>query len=99
MELCSSLIPQTEHASLRRVKIGRLLEDPSLMQTPIAVLGNKIDIPVAASEHDLRHQLGLYAHVTCGTSLKKGDAAARPVELFMCSVVKRVGYGEAFEWH
>ena len=28
--------------------------------------GNKIDIPVAASEDELRHALGLYTHMTSG---------------------------------
>ena len=28
--------------------------------------GNKIDIPVAASEDELRHSLGLYTHMTSG---------------------------------
>merc|ERR1712151_699126 len=63
-----------------REEISRLPDDPSLMHTPIAVLGNKIDIPVAASEDDLRHQLGLYSHVTCGTDSKKDATAVRPVE-------------------
>merc|ERR1712066_1104815 len=31
-----------------------LLEEPSLTEVPIVVLGNKIDIPVAASEDELR---------------------------------------------
>merc|ERR1711972_193980 len=83
-----------------------LLEEPSLAQVPLAVLGNKIDIPVAASEDELRHNLGLYQlrhhdglyHVTAGKDVMKGDPHVRPLELFMVSVVKRMGYTEAFEW-
>jgi len=79
-------------------EISRLLEDPAIAQVPIAVLGNKIDIPVAASEDELRHGLGLYAHMLSGKDAPKGQGDARPVELFMCSIIKRMGYSEAFEW-
>mmetsp|Transcript_4506 Transcript_4506/g.10636 ORF Transcript_4506/g.10636 Transcript_4506/m.10636 type:complete len:194 (+) Transcript_4506:86-667(+) len=78
-------------------ELGRLLEDPGLARVPIVVLGNKIDIPVAASEPELRSQIGLHYHMTVGQDAKKG-VEARPVELFMVSVVKRMGYSEAFSW-
>merc|ERR1712061_704756 len=81
-----------------REELHRLLEEPSLAQVPFAVLGNKIDIPVAASEDELRHHLGLYQHMTASKDAKKGDPHVRPLELFMVSVVKRMGYAEAFEW-
>merc|ERR1712167_310254 len=80
-----------------REELGKLLEDQSLAHVPFAVLGNKIDIPVAASEDELRQGLGLFQHMTVGRDVQK-DMTARPVELFMCSVVKRMGYSEAFEW-
>ena len=70
-------------------ELGRLLEDPALAQVPLAVLGNKIDIPVAASEEELRHSLGLYTHMTSGKRVEKGMPKVRPLEVFMCSVVKR----------
>merc|ERR1712004_268193 len=35
-----------------REELKNLLEEPSLAQVPLAVLGNKIDIPVAASEDE-----------------------------------------------
>lgn len=47
-------------------ELGKLLDDPALARVPLAVLGNKIDIPVAASEDELRHSLGLYTHMTSG---------------------------------
>jgi len=82
-----------------RDEIGQLLEEPSFAQVPIAILGNKIDIPVAAGEDELRHSLGLHQHMTVGKDAKKGDtASARPLEVFMVSVVKRMGYAEAFDW-
>merc|ERR1712110_596561 len=77
-------------------ELGKLLEEPSLSRVPFVVLGNKIDIPVAASEDELRRSIGLYSHMTSGRDVNKGDIRARPVELFMFSIVKRMGYAEAF---
>jgi len=78
-------------------ELGRLLEDPALANTPFVVLGNKIDIAVAASEDELRHALGLPNHMTSGRDTK-GSSGVRPVEIFMCSIVKRMGYAEGFQW-
>jgi len=61
-------------------------------------LGNKIDIPTAASEEELRSTLNLFTHMTYGKQAKKGDSSVRPVELFMVSVARRMGYAEAFQW-
>merc|ERR1712167_503323 len=80
-----------------RTEIANVLSDTEKARVPFAVLGNKIDIPVAASEDELRQGLGLFQHMTVGRDVQK-DMTARPVELFMCSVVKRMGYSEAFEW-
>jgi len=82
-----------------REELHMLLEEHSRHDVPIAVLGNKIDIAVAASEDELRHSLGLPHHMTCGKGIADGTGKhARLVEVFMCSVVKRMGYSEAFEW-
>lgn len=83
-----------------RNELAFLLDDPCLAQVPIAVLGNKIDIPVAASEQELRQSLGLYQHMTSGKDNvgNKSSSNCRPMELFMVSVVKRMGYAEAFRW-
>merc|ERR1712242_335618 len=64
-------------------ELSHLLEDQALASVPFVVLGNKIDIPTAASEDELRHTLGLYSHVTYGREPKKNDSGVRPVELFM----------------
>ena len=79
-------------------ELSHLLDEQSLQAVPFVVLGNKIDIPTAASEDELRRDLGLYSHVTYGKDTKKGASGVRPVELFMCSVVKRMGYAEGFQW-
>jgi len=81
-----------------REELTHLLEDQALASVPFVVLGNKIDIPTAASEDELRQVLGLFSHVTYGREVKKNDTGVRPVELFMVSVVKRMGYAEGFQW-
>lgn len=80
-----------------REELQKLLAEPSLAEVPVVVLGNKIDMPVAASEDELRHNLQLYQHMTTGKAAK-GILSVRPVELFMVSVAKRMGYAEAFQW-
>merc|ERR1711988_1112732 len=47
-------------------ELSGLLEEQSLSTVPFVVLGNKIDIPTAASEDELRNALGLYGHTTYG---------------------------------
>jgi len=80
-----------------REELCSLLESQELSSVPFVVLGNKIDVPTAVSEDELRQALGLFSHVTYGRD-QKGDSGIRPLELFMCSVVKRMGYADAFRW-
>eukprot|EP00922_Rhytidocystis_sp_ex-Travisia-forbesii_P054061 GHVS01080206.1.p1 GENE.GHVS01080206.1~~GHVS01080206.1.p1 ORF type:complete len:193 (+),score=28.06 GHVS01080206.1:146-724(+) len=80
-----------------REELNHLLESQELSNIPFVVLGNKIDKPQAASEEELRQYLGLHSHITYGRD-RKGDSGIRPVELFMCSVIKRMGYADSFRW-
>jgi GTP-binding protein SAR1 len=57
----------------------------------------KIDLPYAVSEDDLRHSLGLAGYTT-GKGKPALDPNIRPIEVYMCSVAKRMGYGEGFRW-
>lgn len=74
-------------------ELNGLLSDEALINTPFMVLGNKIDLPHAASEEELNHALGIDR-----TGKGSGIKGVRPIELFMCSVVKKFGYGPGFKW-
>ncbi|UKK02767.2 small GTPase [Theileria orientalis] len=77
-------------------ELRSLLSDEELVSKPFVVLGNKIDNRGAASEEELRTALNLFASDTYGKCVKSGRG--RPVELFMCSIIKKQGYAEALKW-
>lgn len=73
-----------------------LLSNEQLKNVPFLILGNKIDLSGAASEEELRQALGI-ANITTG----KGTVPVkdiRPIEVFMCTIVKKAGYREGFMW-
>lgn len=95
-----------------KAELDALLSIEELSKVPFLILGNKIDAPGAVSEEELRHHLGLYQttgkvctacmlfHMAV-SSLVQGKVPLndiRPIEIFMCSVVQRQGYGEGFRW-
>eukprot|EP01125_Pyxidicula_operculata_P005928 TRINITY_DN2072_c0_g1_i1.p1 TRINITY_DN2072_c0_g1~~TRINITY_DN2072_c0_g1_i1.p1 ORF type:complete len:192 (-),score=49.94 TRINITY_DN2072_c0_g1_i1:47-622(-) len=78
-------------------ELDELLSGDDLKNVPFLVLGNKIDAPGAASEEEIRSALGL--HQTYGKTVGGPVTRdVRPIEVFMCSVVKRMGYKEGFNW-
>lgn len=81
-----------------KAELDSLLTDEQVANAPVLILGNKIDIPGAASEDEIRMQFGLHGQTTGKGTVARRDLPGRPMELFMCSVLKRQGYGEAFRW-
>uniref|UniRef100_R7VYM5 GTP-binding protein SAR1A n=1 Tax=Aegilops tauschii TaxID=37682 RepID=R7VYM5_AEGTA len=79
-------------------ELDALLSDDSLANVPFLILGNKIDIPYASSEEELRYHLGLSNFTTGKGKVNLVDSNVRPLEVFMCSVVRKMGYGDGFKW-
>jgi len=81
-----------------KAELDSLLADEQIAHCPVLILGNKIDRPGATSEDELRHVLGLHGQTTGKGNIAKAELRGRPMELFMCSLLQRQGYGEGFRW-
>lgn len=82
-----------------------LFQTDSLRQVPFAILGNKIDIPTACSDEELRSFLQLPASFSgygYGQPGGQQQYAMRPnggpIEVFMVSLKNKMGYSNAFKW-
>ena len=80
-----------------KTELDSLLLDESLSCCPILVLGNKIDRQGALTEPELRAYFALN-QTTGKARVPRSELPGRPLEVFMCSVLKRHGYGEGFRW-
>jgi GTP-binding protein SAR1 len=82
-------------------ELDRLLAEEELSRAPFVVLGNKIDLVTSVPADHLANALGL-THLRTGQNVNAaavaGAARVRPVEVFMCSVVKKAGYADGFRW-
>ena len=72
-----------------RKELDSILETSELVNIPIAILGNKIDMAGAVSLEELKEALNYDDLVARET---------RPMEIFMVSVTKKIGYSKALEW-
>ncbi|KAJ3699772.1 hypothetical protein LUZ61_003477 [Rhynchospora tenuis] len=79
-------------------ELHALLSDKSLATVPFLILGNKADIPYAASEKELRSYMGLSHDFTTGKGkVKLANSNVRPIEIFMCSADDNMGYDEGIQ--
>lgn len=95
------IVDATERERFAEAKqeLDGLLSTPELQDLPFVILGNKIDMGRAASEAELTAALGLNHELTGKDPVNRNKLnGRRPVEIFMCSVVKRHGYGEGIRW-
>jgi GTP-binding protein SAR1 len=81
-----------------KIELESLIDDEQVATCPVLVLGNKIDKPTAISEEQLKATLNIYGLTTGKGQVPRTELATRPIEVFMCSVLKRQGYGEGFRW-
>ena len=88
------MIDTTDHERMDETckELVKLLEMPELADVPICVLGNKIDKPGSMPEEELREALDLMPHVTYGKDHSNPNPGGRKVEIFMCSVLKKIVY-------
>lgn len=91
-------VADLERIQEAREELWSLLQDDQVSSNPVLVLGNKIDKPNALSEDQLKYYLGIQQYCTGKGNVARADLATRPLEVFMCSVLRRQGYGEGFRW-
>lgn len=82
-----------------KAELDMLLQTEELAKSPFLILGNKIDLAgCACSEEALKAYMGI-SEMATGKEVKgKGDPNVRPLEVFMCSVTRKIGYGDGFRW-
>lgn len=78
-----------------RAELESLLSMDELQKVPFLILANKIDSPKAVSDVEIKNYLNIM-NTTGKGNVPLGET--RPIEVFMCSVVSRQGYGEGFRW-
>jgi GTP-binding protein SAR1 len=78
-------------------ELDNLLATEALANTPFLILGNKIDMPYACSEEQLKMNLGL-SGLTTGKDVTSLSKDIRPLEVFMCSILRKAGYPDGLKW-
>jgi len=88
----------TNRITESRDELQSLMQDEQVSSAPVLVLGNKIDKPNAMSEDQLKWCLGITNSCTGKGQVSRDSLTTRPMEVFMCSVLRRQGYGDPFRW-
>ncbi|MES1902024.1 MAG: GTP-binding protein SAR1a [Paramarteilia canceri] len=83
-------------------ELMQILNESSVQNVPIAILANKIDIRNSASEEEICNVLQI-GQLRTGKEIKASGSAKeangiRPLEIFMCSLIKDQGFVEPFRW-
>jgi len=86
-------VADTNRLNEAKRELLALLSDESIAIAPILILANKIDKAGACTERELRQYFNIQT-----TGKGKEETQIRPIEIFMCSVLQRQGYGEGFQW-
>lgn len=86
-------VADTNRLNESKRELLALLQDEQISVAPILILANKIDKQGACSETQLREYLNVQT-----TGKGGAETQIRPIEIFMCSVLNRQGYGDGFKW-
>uniref|UniRef100_A0A8R1DZZ9 small monomeric GTPase n=1 Tax=Caenorhabditis japonica TaxID=281687 RepID=A0A8R1DZZ9_CAEJA len=91
-------VADAERLQETRAELESLLDDEQIADVPVLILGNKIDKPGAINEEQLKWHMKIQNSCTGKEQMSRKDLSSRPLEVFMCSVLRRQGYGEGFRW-
>jgi GTP-binding protein SAR1 len=89
-------VADTERLNESKRELLSLMGDETIANAPVLILGNKIDKQGAVSEDQIRQFFGI--QTTGKGKVPVDQLQSRPVEVFMCSVLRKQGYGEGFQW-
>ncbi|KAK2112970.1 GTP-binding protein SAR1a [Saguinus oedipus] len=89
-----------DHSGLMesKVQLNALMTHEIISNVPILILGNKMGSMDAIGEGKAYEIFGLSRKTTGKRNVALQKLNAHPMEVFMCSVLKRQGNGEEFCW-
>lgn len=78
-----------------KIELNTILEMEEIPNIPVLILANKIDKYDSAGEQEIIDYFNLSTKLSGKNNFKPDK---RPMEIFMCSMACKEGYGEAFKW-
>ena len=93
------IIDAAEDDRSRRFETKYELNETLLIRDkkPVLILGNKIDKAGALSESEFRQEYDLFTTSGKSNEYLRTDGEG-PIEVFMCSITNKEGYGVGFKW-